>query len=358
MILHEMMAWGCFLVIVLGLLAIDLFVLHRKPHEIRFKEALIGSLIPVTIAILFAGVVYLAYNNHWLDLGIIPDHITAADRALWPETGSKALIMYLTGYIVELSLSADNVFLFIVLMNFFAVPMALQHRVLFWGVIGALVMRGVMIGGMAAILDQFSWVIYIFGAFLVFTGIKMFFPSKEEANPANSPAVRLVEKIIPIHHGYEGKAFFVRKEGKLFATTLFLVLVAIEFTDLVFALDSIPAIFGITRDSFIVFSSNVFAILGLRSMYFLLAGVMDKFHLLKYGLAFILSFVGIKMLMPVAGRLFAYFTQQEDPHWHLEPTISLSVILGALIITIIASLMIPAKKSHGAPKAQPAEHKA
>lgn len=345
------MAWGAFLALVLGLLAIDLFVLHRKPHEIRFKEALIGSLIPITMAVLFAGAVYFAYENHWLDLGLIPAHVSEAQKKFWPDTGSEAVVMYLTGYVVELSLSADNVFLFLVLMNFFAVPLALQHRVLFWGVMGALVMRGVMIGVGAALLAKFGWIIYIFGAFLIFTGIKMFFPSKEESNPAESPAVKLIEKIIPIHHKFEGKDFFIRLNGKLYGTTLLLVLVAIEFTDLVFALDSIPAIFGITLDPFIVFTSNVFAILGLRSMYFLLAGVMDKFHLLKYGLAFVLTFVGIKMLLPLAGTLYASMSKIEDPHWHMNPMVSLTVIVGALAASVIASLMIPAKAgAHGEAK--------
>lgn len=337
------MAWGAFLALVLAMLAVDLFVLHRKPHEIRFKEALIGSLIPVTMALLFAGVIYMAYQNHWLDLGLIPPHTSEANRKLWPETGTEAVVMYITGYMVELSLSADNVFLFLILMNFFAVPLALQHRVLFWGVMGALVMRGIMIGAGSVLLSNFSWIIYIFGAFLIFTGIKMFFPSKEESNPADSAPVKIIEKIIPIHHEYEGKAFFIRKNGKLFGTTLLLVLVAIEFTDLVFALDSIPAIFGITLDPFIVFTSNVFAILGLRSMYFLLAGVMDKFHLLKYGLAFVLTFVGIKMLLPLLGAMVASINKAADPHWHMEPLISLAVIVGALTVSVVASLMIPAK---------------
>lgn len=347
------MAWGAFLALVLVLLAIDLFVLHRKPHEIKFKEALIGSLIPITMAILFAGAVYFAYENHWLDLGIVPEGIKESAKRLWPSTGGEAVVMYLTGYLVELSLSADNVFLFIVLMNFFAVPRTLQHRVLFWGVMGALVMRGVMIAAGSVLLSNFSWIIYIFGAFLIFTGIKMFLPSKGEHNPAESPAVKMIEKIVPIHHAYEGKNFFIRKNGKLFGTTLLLVLVAIEFTDLVFALDSIPAIFGITLDPFIVFTSNVFAILGLRSMYFLLAGVMDKFHLLKYGLAFVLTFVGVKMLLPLAGVIYARITDTTDPHWHMAPLISLSVILGALAISVIASLLIPAK--HAAPAATPKE---
>lgn len=345
------MAWGAFLALVLAMLAVDLFVLHRKPHEIKFKEALIGSLIPICMAVLFAGAVYYAYQNHWLDLGKIPEGTSDANKRLWPTTGGQAVIMYLTGYLVELSLSADNVFLFLVLMKFFAVPLALQHRVLFWGVMGALVMRGVMIGAGSVLLSNFSWIIYIFGAFLIFTGIKMFFPSKEESNPAESMPVKLVEKILPIHHEYDGKAFFIRKNGKLFGTTLLLVLVAIEFTDLVFALDSIPAIFGITLDPFIVFTSNVFAILGLRSMYFLLAGVMDKFHLLKYGLAFVLAFVGVKMLLPLAGSIYASMAKIEDPHWHMEPLVSLTVILGALTVSVIASLMIPSKAgAHGAAK--------
>jgi tellurite resistance protein TerC len=342
---HHFIAWALFLGFVLVLLAIDLFVLHRKPHEIHLREALIGALVPVGAALLFVGAIYFAYNAHWLDLGVVPHELrTAGTERYYPDTGGEAALYFLTGYVVELSLSADNVFLFVILMNFFKVPRTLQHRVLFWGVLGALVMRGIMILLGASLLSRFEWIIYLFGAFLVFTGIKMLFSSDEKGDPSDNIAVRIVRKILPVHEGYEGKHFFTVVNGKKLATTLFLVLVCIEFTDLVFALDSIPAIFGITRDPFIVFTSNVFAILGLRSMYFLLAGVMDKFHLLRYGLAVVLAFVGTKMVLPGLGDLYGHFTNTQ-PHWEIDKYLSLGVILASLTISIIASLLWP-RKTH------------
>jgi len=342
----HLIAWGGFLAFVLFMLALDLFVLHRNAHEIRMKEALIGVSIPVVTAMLFTIFIYFAYQNHWLNLGYVPTDVAGTNKAqFFPTDGKTAAIFYLTGYIVELSLSADNVFLFVVLMNFFVVPAALQHRVLFWGVLGALVMRAVMIIVGAELLRQFDWIIYIFGAFLLFTGIKMLFSDEDDVDPGNSFAVRMAKKVLPIHPAYDAGNFFTRIHGKLFATSLFVVLVCIEFTDLVFALDSIPAIFGITQDSFIVFTSNVFAILGLRSMYFVLAGVMDKFHLLKYGLSVVLAFVGIKMLVPGAGRLYALMTKTEDPHWHVNMYLSLGIIISALVVSVAASLLFP-KKDH------------
>jgi tellurite resistance protein TerC len=343
--LHHVIAWAVFLGLVLVLLAIDLLVLHRKPHEVHLKEALIGSLIPVTAALLFVGAIFWAYQTHWMDLGIIP---AGANAKFYPDTGHEAALLFVTGYLVELSLSADNVFLFVILMTFFRVPSQLQHRVLFWGVIGALLMRGVMILAGSALLTQFEWVIYLFGAFLLFTGIKMFFSGEEAKDPSDNLAVRLARKIFPVHDGYDGKHFFTRINGRRVATTLFLVLVCIEFTDLVFALDSIPAIFGITHDAFIVFTSNVFAILGLRSMYFLLAGVMDRFHLLKYGLALVLGFVGLKMVLPGVAEIYNHFrgTQHE---WEVGKYVSLGVIVFCLTASIVASLVFPSRKRHSNP---------
>ncbi len=341
--LHHLIAWSIFLTLVLVMLAFDLFVLHRKPHAIQLKEALIGALVPVVGALLFVGAVYYAYSTHFLNLGILPPSIpgTFAEK-YYPTTGGEASLFFLTGYLVELSLSADNVFLFVILMNFFKVPRQLQHRVLFWGVLGALLMRGVMILLGSALLTHFQWIIYLFGAFLIFTGVKMFF-SHEPSDPSDNLAVRITRKIFPFKEGYDGQRFFTRIDGKRVATTLFLVLVCIEFTDLVFALDSIPAIFGITRDPFLVFTSNVFAILGLRSMYFLLAGVMDKFHLLKYGLAAVLGFVGIKMVVPGIGELYGHFTQTRQD-WEINKYLSLAIIFASLSISVIASLMVPRKR--------------
>jgi tellurite resistance protein TerC len=347
--LHHLLAWGIFLGLVLVMLAVDLFVLHRKPHVINFKEALIGALIPVAAAMLFIGALYWAYETHFLDMGILdPKVVGTPAEKFYPTTGGDASLLFLTGYLVELSLSADNVFLFILIMNFFKVPRQLQHNVLFWGVLGALVMRAVMILLGVEIIRQFHYIIYLFGAFLIFAGVKLLF-SSEEKDPSKNFAVRALRKLMPIHDGYEGKKFFTRINGRTFATSLFVVLVCIEFTDLVFALDSIPAIFGITLDSYIIFTSNVFAILGLRSMYFLLAGVMDKFHLLKYGLAVVLAFVGVKMLVPGAAELYGWWTvgNPEAYHWHVDRYLSLGIIAGALTLSILASLVFPSReKTH------------
>lgn len=370
----HLLAWSGFLVFILVMLAVDLFLLHRKPHKICLKEALIGVLIPITVALAFIGFIYWAYNAKFLDLGIVPSDVKPEARTFWPTTGSAAALMYLTGYIVEIALSADNVFLFVVLMNFFAVPAAYQHRVLFWGVLGALVMRAGMILVGAELIKQFAWIIYVFGAFLIFTGIKMFFSGEAQGDPNHNIAVRLTKKFFPVTTGYRGQAFFSREPlaspalapkpasplnaaAVLHITPLFLVLICIEFTDLVFAVDSIPAIFGITQDPFIVFTSNVFAILGLRSMYFLLAGVMNKFHYLKVGLSAVLTFVGIKMILPALGayfdadrsierRLSWLFNYDETGHhhWHIKIALSLGFILVALIASIVASLLFPKKE--------------
>jgi tellurite resistance protein TerC len=259
--------------------------------------------------------------------------------------------MFITGYLVELSLSADNVFLFVVLLTFFKVPPQYQHRVLFWGVMGALVMRGIMILAGTALLVRFEWIIYLFGAFLIFTGLKMLFANDEPKDPSNNIAIRVMRKIFPIHDSFEGPRFFTRLNGKRVATTLFLVLVCIEFTDLVFALDSIPAVFGITRDPYLVFTSNVFAILGLRSMYFLLAGVIDRFHLLKYGLAVVLGFVGIKMVLPGIAELLNHATDSHHK-WEVNQYVSLAVIVLCLTGSIVASLIFPASHHHDNPLEQ------
>jgi tellurite resistance protein TerC len=256
--------------------------------------------------------------------------------------------MYLTGYLVELSLSADNVFLFVVLMSFFKVPRELQHRVLFWGVIGALVMRGVMIVAGTALIARFEWLMYLFGLFLLYTGGKFMFGSEGPKDPSQSLVVRLAHKVFPFMHGYDGKKFFSRRNGRVVGTTLLLVLICIEFTDLIFALDSIPAIFGITLDQYIVFTSNVFAILGLRSLYFLLAGIMDRFHLLKYGLAVILAFVGVKMMVPGLGDLVGHF-QNKTYEWHINQYLSLGVIIMSLVVSIGASLLFAAREHHANP---------
>jgi tellurite resistance protein TerC len=344
---HVLIAWAIFLTLVLVMLAVDLLILHRKPHEIHFREALLGTFIPVGFALLFMVGLYVAYQRHFLDLGI-REAAAAGHRAhLYPTSGREAALLFLTGYLVELSLSADNVFLFVVLMAFFKVPRHLQHRVLFWGVLGALVMRGILILT-AAELSRFEWVIVLFGAFLILSGVKMFFAGVEPKDPSNNLAVRLVRRILPVAPHFEGQRFFTRVNGKRLATALFLVLVCIEFTDLVFALDSIPAIFGITLDPYIVFTSNILAVLGLRSMYFLLAGIIDRFHLLRYGLALVLGFVGVKMVLPGAAWAVNHFSGSRHA-WEIDKYVSLGIIVLCLGGSMAASALVRPATRHRNP---------
>jgi tellurite resistance protein TerC len=319
-----LMAWAIFLGVILLMLALDLFVLHRNPHEIRFKEALLGACAPVALACIFAGLIYFAYDRHWLGLGIIPPGVLAADPSAldqYPDTGLEALVAFVTGYIVELSLSADNVLLFILLMGAFAVPRAYQHRVLFWGVLGALVMRGAMIVGLSELIERFHVILYFFGCLLIFSGLKLLWTRNQAPDMTNSLTVRLAKRFIPVTPEYHGPHFFALINGKRFATPLLLVLVTIELMDLVFAVDSIPAVFAVTRDAFIVFTSNVFAILGLRSLYFLLSGVMDRFRYLKVGLSIVLVFVGIKMLLPLGNM-------------RVRSDVSLGIIVAVLAVSM------------------------
>jgi tellurite resistance protein TerC len=300
--------------VVLALLALDLGVFHRSAHAVSVREAAIWTVVWISLSLLF-------------NLGLY----------FW--AGSATAISFLTGYLVEYSLSVDNIFIFVLLFTYFRVPAAYQHRVLFWGILGALIMRGAMILIGAALIERFEWIIYIFGAFLVFTGVRMGLSrdEDEELHPEGNPLVRLVRRFVPVTHEMQGEKFFVKMDGRTFATPLFIVLVIVESTDLIFAVDSIPAIFGITTDPFIVFTSNVCAILGLRSLYFLLAGVMDKFHYLKLGLAFILTFVGVKMLLPF---LTGFFVPSVFEHpVHVSNVVSLGVIASTLAIAVIASLI-------------------
>jgi TerC family integral membrane protein len=264
--------WIGFTVLVLGLLALDLGVFHRDAHEVSFREALGWSVVWVSLSLAFNG--WLAWQH-----------------------GSERGLEFLTGYLIEKALAVDNIFVILLVFATFAVPRAYQHRVLFWGILGALVMRAAFIFAGAALLERFHWVMYVFGGFLVVTGIKLFVQNEAEIHPERNPLFRLFTRLVPSVSDYHGSRFTVRKDGRLHATPLLLVLVCIEATDLVFAVDSIPAIFAVTKDPFIVYTSNIFAILGLRSMFFLLAGVMDRFHYLKVGLAMVLVFVGGKMLL-------------------------------------------------------------
>ena len=284
------------------MLALDLGVFHRKAHAVRPREAAIWVAVWVSLALVFAA-------------------------GLWWLEGSEIALTFLTGYVIEESLSVDNLFVMVVIFNYFRVPAESQHRVLFYGILGALIMRGIFIGAGAFLLARFHWILYVFGAMLVITGVRMLFKQDEEFDGERNFIVRQVRKRVPLTLDYHGNKFFTTIDGRNVATPLFLVLVLVEFTDLIFAVDSIPAIFGITQDPFIVFTSNIFAILGLRSMYFLLAAVVEKFYLLKYGLAIILTFIGVKML----GESF----------FHIDIMISLAVVLGLLIASIVGSMIWP-----------------
>ena len=302
MIATNIWFWVGFIAFVLAMLSLDLGVFNRTPHVVGAREALAWTTVWVGLAMVFAG-----------GLALFAD--------------PQAALTFLTGYVIEESLSVDNIFVIVLIFQYFAVPAQYQHRVLFWGILGALVMRGLFIGVGAALLARFDWIIYIFGALLVVTGIRMAVKQDEEFDGEQNPVVRFVRRFLPVTSSYRDEHFFTREEGRRFATPLFLVLVLVEVTDLIFAIDSIPAIFGITRDPFLVFTSNIFAVMGLRSLFFLLASVVTKFHLLKYGLAVILTFVGAKMLAE---------------HWiHIPILVSLGIVVGVLAASIGASLVWP-----------------
>ncbi len=305
-----------FLVFVLIMLGIDLGVFNRKAHIVSFKEATIWSVVWVTLALTFN---FLFYKYTFATFGA--------------ETGQRLGLEFLTGYILEYSLSIDNIFIFVLVFSYFGIPPEYKHRVLFYGILGALFFRALFIG-LGSALMQFHWVIYIFGGFLIITGIKMFFTNHEEIEPEKNFLIRIVKRFIPVTHEIDGKNFFLRKEGILYATPLFIALLFLEATDIIFAVDSVPAIFAVTKEPLIVFTSNIFAILGLRSMYFMLAGVIDKFHLLKYGLATVLVFVGLKMV---------YLNDAFGGKFPIS--YSLGFILSVIAFSVIASLIFP-KKTH------------
>jgi len=295
--------WIAFNAFVLGMLALDLGVFHRKAHVIKAKEAAIWTAVWASLSLVFAaGLFFLE--------------------------GSNVALTFLTGYVIEQSLSIDNIFVIVMIFSYFGVPSEFQHRVLFWGIVGALVMRGIFIGLGALLLAKFHWIIYIFGALLIYTGIGMALRQDEEFDAEQNRVLRLARRYLPFTDDYDGQNFFTVKNGARVGTPLLLVLIMVEFTDLIFAVDSIPAIFAITSEPFLVYTSNIFAILGLRSLYFLLAGMVDKFHLLKYGLAVILTFVGIKMVI-VELYVIPIFA-------------SLGVVLGVLALSIGLSLLYPA----------------
>jgi tellurite resistance protein TerC len=318
-----------FLALVLLLLALDLGVFHRTAHVVSVREALGWSAFWIGLGLAFTVFIYVGYERHWLGLGLTPDLMTVVPQTvegvgLVYNDGASAAIKYVTGYLVEKSLAVDNIFVIAMLFGFFAVPAMYQHRVLFWGIVGALLMRGAMIAVGAQLIQRFSWIIYVFGAFLIATGIKMLLLKTDNVDPSRNLVVRLTRRVFPVTERFHGQHFFVRAGspssreaptpgaavevdrvveaaplGTLLATPLFLALVMVEFTDLIFAVDSIPAIFAITGDPFLVFTSNVFAILGLRSLYFALAGMIDQFRYLKVSLALVLMLVGAKMMTHV-----------------------------------------------------------
>jgi tellurite resistance protein TerC len=263
--------WGVFGVVVVTALALDLFVFHREAHEVRFREA------AVWVAI-------------WMSLA------TAFGFWTWYEAGAERGLEFFAGYLIEQALSVDNIFVFIIIFKYFGTPPEYRHRVLFWGILGAVLLRGLFVILGVALISQFRWVLYVFGVFLVYTGIKILRHSEMEMDPEQNPAIRFLQRHLRIVNRHEGQKFLVRQDGKLWATPLLVVLLVIEATDVVFAVDSIPAIFGVTDDPFIIFTSNIFAVLGLRALYFVLHGLMSKFDFLHYGLGLVLAFVGVKML--------------------------------------------------------------
>ncbi len=294
-------AWVVFNLFVLAMLALDLGVFNRKAHVIRFREALGWSIFWITLSLCFNGWLYYSHGR---------------------QIGNE----FLAGYLLEKSLSVDNIFVFIMLFTYFNVAPQYQHRLLFWGILGALVLRGAMIAAGAVLLARFDWVLYVFGVLLIVTGIKMAVHNPENDDPSTGMVYRLARRLLPVAEGDHGQKFFVKINGKNYVTTLFIVLLVVETTDVLFAIDSIPAVFAVTDDPFIVYTSNVFAILGLRALYFLLAGVMDMFRYLKYGLALVLCFVGVKMLLGHSA-------------YKIPIGISLGVIAAILTVSVVASLM-------------------
>lgn len=297
--------WIGFHIFIFIMLALDLGIFHKKTHKVPVKEAVIWSGVWVSLALLFNLFIFF-------------------------EFGKVKALEFLTGYVIEYSLSVDNIFVFIMIFTYFGVKDQYQHKVLFWGILGALIMRGIFIFAGVALINRFHWIVIIFGGFLVFTGIRMLFSKETEVDPEGNPMVRFFKRFLPVTHTMHGDKLFVIENHRVHATPLFLVLLVIESSDLIFAVDSIPAILAISQDRFIVYTSNIFAILGLRSLYFAVAGIMDYFRFLKIGLAFVLTFVGLKMLA-------AFF------HFEIPIIISLAIILSILLISILASVIIKEK---------------
>lgn len=316
----EVIAYILFTGFVVLMLALDLGVFHRKAHEVKMKEALLWSGFWIGLALLFNAAIFF----FWTDV--------------FPESNyssREAGLAFLTGYLIEKSLSIDNIFVIVLIFSYFHIPAMYQHRVLFWGIIGALIMRAIFIAAGITLISMFHWIIYVFGAFLLFTGIKIAVNKGTKVHPEKNPVIRLFRKFFPVTHDFHGQKFWVKQHGKWVATPLFLALLLVEFTDLIFAVDSIPAILAVTANPFIVFTSNIFAILGLRSLYFALAGLVTMFRYLHIGLGFILVFVGLKMLLVDIYKIPVQY--------------SLAVIIGILAVSIAASVLrrAPALQVHG-----------
>lgn len=312
----SILPWVVFVGLVLIFLALDLGVFHRKAHVVGMREAFAWTTVWVVMALLFTGVVFLLYDRHWLGVGLTVGHELG---------GRQAAVQFLTGYVIEKSLSLDNVFVIALIFSYFGVPAKYQHRVLFWGIIGALIMRGAMIVGGTALLNRFEWVAYVFGLFLLASAVKLLIARHDNLEPEKNPLIRLARRFFRVADTFDEGRFFTRIEGRMTVTPLFLVLLLVESTDLLFAVDSVPAVLAVTRDPFLVFTSNVFAILGLRSLYFALAGAMSRFRYLKMSLVFILAFVGVKMM-------FVH-------HYAIPTLVSLSFIIGILAVGVAASVV-------------------
>ncbi|MCA5003924.1 TerC/Alx family metal homeostasis membrane protein [Sphingobacterium bovistauri] len=347
---NELMFFGGFIIFIILMLAIDLGLFGKNDKPVSLKTAAIMSIIWVSFALGFGAILYFwgneLHNVH--DLArlkeVVAKHIhdvkVTDDLASSLQAYNKALTLeYLTGYVVEYALSVDNIFVMVLLFTSFGIPEKFYHKVLVWGIIGAIVMRCIFIFIGAALIAKFGWILYVFGAFLIYTGFMMYINrnQEEEVDPQNHPVVKFASKYFKVTHKLDSGKFFVVEDGVKYVTPLFLILLVIEFTDLIFAVDSIPAIFSVTKDPYIVFFSNIFAVLGLRSMFFLLVNIIDKFHYLKVGLAFLLVFIGAKML------LHSYLKE-----WGFTTSHSLIIIISILAISVVASLMFPKKKDYSA----------
>jgi tellurite resistance protein TerC len=307
--------WVGFIAFVLVMLALDLGVFNRNPHVVSIRESLLWTAVWIALALVFNVVIYYAYEGHWFGIG---------ERVGLDLGGREAALQFLTGYVIEKSLSIDNIFVIALIFSYFKVPRQFQHRTLFWGIVGALLMRGAMIAAGSAMIKRFSWSIYLFGGLLIYTAIKMMVTDTEKLDPEKSVLIRVARRLYPVSDRFDEDRFFTVENGRRVMTRLFIVLLAVEGADVMFAVDSIPAVFAVTQDAFIVFTSNIFAILGLRSLYFSLSAALHKFRYLQASLVFMLAFIGIKMML--------------SHHYHIPVWVSLTVIAGMLSVGIGASI--------------------